>query len=212
MCPFYEASDASAFGFCLGFRSQDGSLACTFCRLVQWIPQIHLWCDTCWPLGDRAFLTHIFANIGGTQTHDGAYRNRTILTIRPLRLGLWTIYIHPHKHQCAIICRYALYICRCLLLIVFPVCVTKYTISMIPYVPDAMNLKCLLSHVCSYLKYIGTPNMFPVNITCVSLFLLYITWILVPFFVITMFKFPFLPFWFLHLLDKIICLRQTGFY
>ena len=30
---------------CPGFQSQGGSLAC-FLACAQWIPQIHLWCDT----------------------------------------------------------------------------------------------------------------------------------------------------------------------
>ena len=37
--------------FALGFKARvDPSLAC-FLAFLQWIPQIHLWCDTCWPLG-----------------------------------------------------------------------------------------------------------------------------------------------------------------
>ena len=49
-----------------------------FVTCMQWIPQIHLWCDTCWPLGSQhgslAFLTHVLANIspriGRACTHD----------------------------------------------------------------------------------------------------------------------------------------------
>ena len=35
----------------LGFKTrEDSSLAC-FVACVQWIPEIHLWCDACWSLG-----------------------------------------------------------------------------------------------------------------------------------------------------------------
>ena len=51
----------------LGFKTRaDPSLAC-FLTCAQWIPQIHLWCDTCWLYsgqhGSRAFLTHILADV-----------------------------------------------------------------------------------------------------------------------------------------------------
>ena len=37
----------------LSFKARvDPSLAC-FLACVQWIPEIHLWCDTCWPLGSQ---------------------------------------------------------------------------------------------------------------------------------------------------------------
>ena len=44
----------------LGFKARvDPSLAC-YIAFMQWTPQIHLWCDTCWPHdcqhGSRAFL------------------------------------------------------------------------------------------------------------------------------------------------------------
>ena len=53
--------------FVLGFKARvdDPSLAC-FIACAQWNPQIHLWCNTCWPLGSqdasRAILIHILAN------------------------------------------------------------------------------------------------------------------------------------------------------
>ena len=37
----------------LGFKARvDPSHAC-FVTCVQWIPEIHLWCNTCWPLGGQ---------------------------------------------------------------------------------------------------------------------------------------------------------------
>ena len=37
----------------LGFKARvDPSLVC-FIACMQWIPDIHLWCDTCWPLGGQ---------------------------------------------------------------------------------------------------------------------------------------------------------------
>ena len=47
----------------LGFKARvDPSLAC-FIACVQWIPQINLWCNACWPPdgqhGSQAFLIHI---------------------------------------------------------------------------------------------------------------------------------------------------------
>ena len=55
------------FGFlvmsAMGFKARvDASLMC-FLTYVQWIPQIHLWWDTCWPLcsqhGSQSFLIHM---------------------------------------------------------------------------------------------------------------------------------------------------------
>ena len=44
----------------LGFKARVDPL---FVTCAQWIPQIHLWCDTCWPLddqhGSRAVMTHL---------------------------------------------------------------------------------------------------------------------------------------------------------
>ena len=55
--------DCSALGF---KATVQFSLAC-FLTCMQYIPQIHLWCDTCWPLVDQycspAFLTHILVHI-----------------------------------------------------------------------------------------------------------------------------------------------------
>ena len=75
-------------------------------HLLQWIPQIHLWCDTCWPLGSQhgrqTFSTHILANIptsiGGVRTHERGCRNTTLLTIRYFKVSwdlrvLWCLWV-----------------------------------------------------------------------------------------------------------------------
>ena len=56
----------------MGFKARvSASLKCYF-ACVQWNPQIHLWCNTCWPLDDqrssgaifgRRTFTHIYAGI-----------------------------------------------------------------------------------------------------------------------------------------------------
>ena len=51
---------------CPGFQSQDGFLACMLSCLCA-IPQIHLWCGTCWLYrgqhGNWAFLIHLPADV-----------------------------------------------------------------------------------------------------------------------------------------------------
>ena len=37
----------------LGFKARVDPLLVCFLACVQWIPEIHLWCDTCWPLGGQ---------------------------------------------------------------------------------------------------------------------------------------------------------------
>ena len=56
--PFSWATDTPVFGLmvttALGFKAGvDLSLVCCFVACVWWIPQIHLWCDTSWPLGSQ---------------------------------------------------------------------------------------------------------------------------------------------------------------
>ena len=55
----------------LGFKSQ-GGLACML-SCLRAIPQIHLWCDTCWPLdgqhGSQATLTHVLAAVRHIHKH-----------------------------------------------------------------------------------------------------------------------------------------------
>ena len=45
------------FGFqvtsALGFKTRVDFIACMLVACAQWIPQIYLWCDTCWPLGSQ---------------------------------------------------------------------------------------------------------------------------------------------------------------
>ena len=55
--PFCSATDTPVLGFWrrLPWVSMSGwipSLLC-FIACMQWIPQIYLWCDTCWPLGGQ---------------------------------------------------------------------------------------------------------------------------------------------------------------
>ena len=56
---------------CPGFQSQ-GGLTCMLSYLRA-IPQIHLWCNTCWPLdgqhGSRATLTYILAAVRPIHKH-----------------------------------------------------------------------------------------------------------------------------------------------
>ena len=67
--PFFGATDSSGFGLlvtsALGFKARvDPSLGC-FLACVHWIPQIHIWCVTCWPLdgqhGNRALSIYILS-------------------------------------------------------------------------------------------------------------------------------------------------------
>ena len=83
--PFCGAADTPILDFwwCLPWVSKPGwilSLAC-FLTCAQQIPQIHLWCDTCWLYrgqhGSWAFLIHVPADMSvsigggsGAQTHD----------------------------------------------------------------------------------------------------------------------------------------------
>ena len=55
MIPSCRATDTPVLSYLvmssLGFKARvDPSLVC-FDTCVQFIPEIHLWCDTCWPLG-----------------------------------------------------------------------------------------------------------------------------------------------------------------
>ena len=56
---------------CPGFQSQGGLICMLSC--LRAIPQIHIWCDTCWPLdgqhGSQATLTHILAAVRRIHKH-----------------------------------------------------------------------------------------------------------------------------------------------
>ena len=62
-----------------GFQSQGGSQLEYFITCMQWIPQIHLWCDTCWPLGDQR---------GGRAVFDPHICPHTIFTYVLLSLNI----------------------------------------------------------------------------------------------------------------------------
>ena len=48
-CPCFRFLVMSA----LGFKARMDPLLVCFLTCAQWIPQIHLWCDTCWPLDSQ---------------------------------------------------------------------------------------------------------------------------------------------------------------
>ena len=54
MSPFCMATDTSVLDFwwtsLLSFKARVDPLLVCFAACVHWIPEIHLWCDTCWPL------------------------------------------------------------------------------------------------------------------------------------------------------------------
>ena len=56
----------------LGFKATVEPLFLSFLICVQWTPQIHLWCDTCYRLdgqhGGRAFLVHTLAYANASPT------------------------------------------------------------------------------------------------------------------------------------------------
>ena len=66
------------------FTDQDWFLACTLSCLST-IPQIHLWCDTCWLYrdqhGGRAFLIHVPADMS-TSTGGSGLEPTTVLAAR----------------------------------------------------------------------------------------------------------------------------------
>ena len=57
----------------LGFKARGDPLLVCFLTCVQWIPQIHLWCDTCWPLysqhGSQSHSLHAVAEVGCWDPH-----------------------------------------------------------------------------------------------------------------------------------------------
>ena len=75
-----------------GFQSQvDVSLAC-FVTYIQLIPQVHLWCDTCWPLDSQQCTRDLFIHILDSET----ITNHILLLISisfRYREDLYTIYI-----------------------------------------------------------------------------------------------------------------------
>ena len=59
----------------LGFKARVGNLIRAWWRRMHYtFPEIHLWCDTCWPLGsqhgNRAISSTYLQGIGGTQTQE----------------------------------------------------------------------------------------------------------------------------------------------
>ena len=59
----------------LGFKARVGSLICTWQRHMCYTsPEIHLWCDTCWPLGSQyggwAVSSTYLWGIGGTRNRE----------------------------------------------------------------------------------------------------------------------------------------------
>ena len=65
---FFMAIDTPVWishGVCAGFQSQSESSHPH--ALSPWIPQIHLWCDTCWPLGSQHGGWAVFGSWGWDQ-------------------------------------------------------------------------------------------------------------------------------------------------
>ena len=61
---FCEIIDTSVLVFWwhqLWFSKQGGSLLAFFLTCMQWIPQIHLWSDTFWPLDGQEFKNLVFS-------------------------------------------------------------------------------------------------------------------------------------------------------
>ena len=69
----------------LRLKASVNSLLTWFISCIQWIPQIHLWCGTCWPIdgqhGSWAFLSHIFSHECGAKR-----------ALKPSELG-WNTYV-----------------------------------------------------------------------------------------------------------------------
>ena len=83
--PFLWSHRYPCFGLlmmsALSFKVRVVSSFACFVTCVQWIPQIHLLCDTCWPLGAQhggwagffiSILAHVYTSIGGAQIWDHA--------------------------------------------------------------------------------------------------------------------------------------------
>ena len=120
--PFYGATDINVFELlmtsALGFKVRvDASFAC-FVVCVHWILQIHLWCNTCWPLGGQhgtqAFSIHVLtdhvaASIGGGSnprpTERAAGHHYAFLSINDDRGGSvlwlwWSTQLSTRVHLC----------------------------------------------------------------------------------------------------------------
>ena len=77
------------------------SLGVPACFLIcaWWIPKIHLWCDTCWPLSGKtrsqAFFIaeNVSTRIGEVQTHEWERRSRTFLSFWPFRLDYFRVVV-----------------------------------------------------------------------------------------------------------------------
>ena len=99
--PCFRLLVMSALGFKVNI---DRSLAC-FVACMQRILLIHLWCNTCWPLGGHyrsgVFLIHVLADHVSTSIGGGfeptTFRvclGTALLTIQPLRLGYFQLINH----------------------------------------------------------------------------------------------------------------------
>ena len=99
LMPYFRRLVTSA----LGFKGRvDLSLA-SFLTCMQWIPQIHLWCNTCWPLsgqhGSWFFFIHVLADYISTSIGGGLnpwlsipqhnVLNHSIIVAWPERLTRW---------------------------------------------------------------------------------------------------------------------------
>ena len=66
----------------LGFKATVEPLFLSLLTCMQWIPQIHLWCDTCYPLdgqhGGRVFLIHTLAQEMQAPPVEQILRNRSM--------------------------------------------------------------------------------------------------------------------------------------
>ena len=67
----------------------DPTLAC-FDTCIEWIPQVHVGCDTSSPVDRQTFLIHVLANIsasiGGARAYDSVYRSTAGFPCKLLRL------------------------------------------------------------------------------------------------------------------------------
>ena len=95
--PFCGTTDTPILDFwwCLSWSTGvDPSLAC-FITCMHWIPQIHLWCDTYWPLGVQhgsctILSTYLHASIQALVGHEpGIKRDVRRTTLWAMPDWLW---------------------------------------------------------------------------------------------------------------------------
>ena len=65
----------------LGFKARVDPLLVCFVACMQWIPQIHLWCDTCWPLDGQhgSWLRSLHATYVAEVGCRDSIRSKTLL-------------------------------------------------------------------------------------------------------------------------------------